>query len=165
MLDIALINECWPDVSDWEALATRAATAAVTATRFAALSSCEIPVEIAIRLTSDEEVRFLNRDYREKDKPTNVLSFPMLDVDALDRALARPFGEVMLGDLALAHGVCRSEAEVRGVAVEAHATHLIIHGVLHLLGFDHIEDTQAEEMEALERRILAAMGLHDPYED
>ena len=165
MLEIALINEGWDTGTNWDALAEKAARAAVFASPFAALLSNDVPAEIAIRLTSDVEVHALNRDYREQDKPTNVLSFPMLEPDELERAFIFPMGEVMLGDLVLAQGVCSAEAAERSIPVEAHATHLIIHGVLHLLGFDHIEDEEAETMEGLERQILGQLGLHDPYED
>jgi len=165
LLDIAVLNEGWEDNPDWEALAHRAALAAVRASPYAALETTQAPVEIAIRLTSDAEVHALNRDYREKDKPTNVLSFPMYAPEDMAGLITSPDPEILLGDLVLARGVCEAEAAERGISVSDHATHLIIHGVLHLLGFDHMEDMEAHAMETLERSILRQLGLHDPYED
>jgi probable rRNA maturation factor len=164
MLETAILNEGWADVTDWQRLGETAARAAIAQTPHAAFVTGLVAVEIAIRLTSDEAVRILNRDYRGKDKATNVLSFPMLSADALDDIDAAP-GEVLLGDIVLARGVCAAEAEARGISLSAHATHLIVHGVLHLLGFDHIEDDEATTMEAIERVVLRDLGLHDPYED
>jgi probable rRNA maturation factor len=164
MLETAVLNEGWADVTDWQRLGETAARAAIAQTPHAALVTGPVAVEIAIRLTSDEAVQTLNRDYRGKDKATNVLSFPMLSADALDDIDAAP-GEVLLGDIVLARGVCAAEAEARGISLTAHATHLIVHGVLHLLGFDHIEDDEATMMEAIERVVLRDLGLHDPYED
>jgi probable rRNA maturation factor len=164
MLETAILNEGWADVTDWQRLGETAARAAIAQTPHAAFVTGLVAVEIAIRLTSDEAVRILNRDYRGKDKATNVLSFPMLSADALDDIDAAP-GEILLGDIVLARGVCAAEAEARGISLSAHATHLIVHGVLHLLGFDHIEDDEATTMEAIERVVLRDLGLHDPYED
>ena len=165
MLDIAVLNEGWEDNPDWESLAHRAALAAVRASPYAALETTRTPAEIAIRLTSDAEVHALNRDYREKDKPTNVLSFPMYAPEDMAELMTSRDPEILLGDLVLARGVCEAEAAERGISVSDHATHLIIHGVLHLLGFDHMEDAEAQAMETLERSILRELGLHDPYED
>ena len=121
-------------------------------------------IEISVRLASDDEVRTLNAQYRQKDKPTNVLSFPMVQPDLLETMSQNSDdGEVLLGDIILAHGVCVAEAEERGVSVEDHAMHLMVHGTLHLLGYDHIDDDEAEGMEQIERDALAALGLHDPY--
>jgi len=123
-----------------------------------------VTVEISIRLTTDAEVQTLNAQYRHKDKPTNVLSFPMVQADLLDTIDQNSDdGEVLLGDIVLAHGVCAAEAEERGISLEQHATHLIVHGTLHLLGYDHLEDREAEAMEAIEIDALAALGLADPY--
>jgi probable rRNA maturation factor len=123
-----------------------------------------VTVEISIRLTTDAEVQTLNAQYRHKDKPTNVLSFPMVQADLLDTIDQNSDdGEVLLGDIVLAYGVCAAEAEERGISIEQHATHLIVHGTLHLLGYDHLEDREAEAMEAIEIDALAALGLADPY--
>jgi probable rRNA maturation factor len=110
------------------------------------------PGEVAVLLTGDETLRDLNNRFRGKDRPTNVLSFP---------APANPEGH--LGDIALAYGVCATEAEAQGKTLAAHLQHLVAHGVLHLVGFDHETDAEAEVMEARERVILAALGVSDPY--
>jgi len=153
----------WPD-GEWEALAARAAAAAVERTPFAGLAATPAAVEISVRLASDAEVHALNRQYRGKDRPTNVLSFPMVQRDLLESVtLNSDDGEVLLGDIVLAHGVCAAEAAERGVGLADHAGHLLVHGVLHLLGYDHGDDAQADAMEGMERDALASLGLHDPY--
>jgi probable rRNA maturation factor len=107
---------------------------------------------LTVLLTSDDEVAVLNQRFRQKAGPTNVLSFP---------APANP--ENHLGDLCLAYGVCAREAAEQGKSLEHHLTHLVAHGVLHLLGYDHETDGEAEAMEALERSILESLGVPDPY--
>lgn len=107
---------------------------------------------VTILLTDDAEVRTLNRDYRRQDKPTNVLSFP-----APETALGH------LGDLALAYQTCAREAREQGKLIADHLSHLVVHGVLHLTGWDHEADAEADAMEALERRVLAGLGVPDPY--
>ena len=165
MIDIELAREDpWPSETDWTALARKAALAAIARTPHGPLSETRASIEISLRLTDDEEVRALNRDYRQKDKPTNVLSFPMVQPDLLETVTQNSDdGEVLLGDIVLAHGVCAAEAAERGIAIETHATHLIVHGVLHLLGYDHIDDREAEAMEAIETDALASLGIDDPY--
>jgi probable rRNA maturation factor len=119
--------------------------------------------EISVRLTDDDEVQALNRQYRQKDKPTNVLSFPMVQDDLIEGLDNSDDGEVLLGDIILARGVCEREAAEKGVPTAQHATHLIVHGTLHLLGYDHIEDDEADAMEDLERVALATLNIDDPY--
>jgi probable rRNA maturation factor len=164
MLEIALSREeAWPD-HDWEALATRAARAALSLSAQGEMLTSQATIEISIRLTDDDEVRTLNAQYRDKDKPTNVLSFPMIQPDLLDTVTTNSDdGEVLLGDIVLAHGVCAREAEERGISLADHATHLIVHGTLHLLGYDHLGEDEAEAMEAIETDALASLGLSDPY--
>lgn len=164
MIAIALSREDpWPD-ADWDALALRAATAAVERTPHGELLTAPAAVEISVRLAPDEEVRTLNRQYRGKDAPTNVLSFPMVQPDLLNTVTqGSDDGEVLLGDIVLAHGVCAREAAERGIGLADHAAHLLVHGVLHLLGYDHGTDGEAEAMEAIERDALASLGLSDPY--
>jgi probable rRNA maturation factor len=148
------ISEDWDSSTDWVALSRRAVHAAVAASRFPGLADSEI----SVLFTSDEEVRALNRTWRGKDRPTNVLSFPMAAPAEIAEA-------PMLGDVVLAHGVCVSEAAEKKVSIEAHAAHLVVHGALHLLGYDHEQgEAAAEEMEGVERRALAAIGVPDPYE-
>jgi probable rRNA maturation factor len=158
------VSEEWDSSTDWPALTLRAAAAAVAHSRHAMLAESTVPAEISLKLTSDSEVQSLNRDYRGKDKPTNVLSFPMLAPDLLDQVADGDEIELLLGDVVLAHGICSCEAAERGIAVETHAAHLIVHGTLHLLGYDHeIGEAEADEMEAVERRALASLGIADPY--
>ena len=115
--------------------------------------------------TTDDEVHALNRDWRAKDKPTNVLSFPMLAREEL-LALASEGPPEMLGDLALAHETCAREAADNGVPLEHHAAHLLVHGFLHLAGYDHETGAaDAGAMEALEIKALAQLGIADPYGD
>jgi len=164
VLETALsIESPWP-AGEWEALAHRAVTSAMERTPHGEMLTYPVTIEISIRLTTDAEVQTLNAQYRHKDKPTNVLSFPMVQADLLDTIDQNSDdGEVLLGDIVLAHGVCAAEAEERGISLEQHATHLIVHGTLHLLGYDHLEDREAEAMEAIEIDALAALGLADPY--
>lgn len=164
MLEIALTREDpWPE-QDWDALADKAARTAIDLTPYGGLVAAPAIVEVSLRLTTDEEVHVLNRQYRGKDKPTNVLSFPMVQPDLIDTVTQNSDdGEVLLGDIVLAHGVCAREAEERGIPVDAHATHLIVHGVLHLLGYDHIDDREAEAMEGIEIEALSALGIANPY--
>ncbi len=115
------------------------------------------PCEIAIKIVDSEESRALNAEYRGIDKATNILSFPL---DAGQVA-----GPLLLGDLALCAEVVRREAAEQGKTVSAHFAHMVVHGVLHLLGYDHIEPGPAEEMEQIERDILRTMGFSDPYVD
>ena len=146
----------------WADLARRAATSAIAESAFPQLGSGPRPVELGIRLTGDEEVRALNAGWRGKDKPTNVLSFPMAEADELDDD-ADDGPELMLGDIVLARGVCAAEAADKAISIEAHASHLLVHGTLHLLGYDHHDDDAAADMEAREIRALARMGIADPY--
>lgn len=166
MIEIALSQEPgWP-THDWESLATRATHAALAATPYGELLTTTATIEISVRLTTDAEVQGLNRDYRHKDKPTNVLSFPMIQPDLLGTVTQNSDdGEVLLGDIVLAHETCAAEAADKGLSLANHASHLIVHGTLHLLGYDHAEDSAAEAMEQIERDVLRALGLHDPYHD
>jgi probable rRNA maturation factor len=164
MLDIAVEADAeWDSSIGWEALASRAVAAAVARSAFPQLATGRRSVEVSVRLAGDAEVQALNGQWRGKDKATNVLSFPMLDPEEMEGA-GSDGPELMLGDVILAHGVCVSEARDKGISVADHAAHLIVHGTLHLLGHDHLDDAAAEDMEAREVRALAELGLADPYE-
>jgi probable rRNA maturation factor len=165
VLEIAVINQNWEAAPDWDGSADKAVRHALAKTPYSLLADAPSAIELSIRLTSDSEVRALNRDYRGKDKPTNVLSFPMFAPDEIAGLADSDDPEILLGDIALALETCTREAAERNIPLEAHATHLIIHGVLHLLGYDHIEEDEAQAMEAIERVVLRELGLHDPYED
>jgi probable rRNA maturation factor len=159
-------DEEWESRTRWAALAEKAVQSAVAHSRHKALIDSDLAVEVSVKFTNDDEVKALNAAYRNKNKPTNVLSFPMFDAELLEPLAMADGGEVLLGDVVLAQGVCASEAADKGVAVEDHAAHLVVHGTLHLLGYDHeTGDADAETMEAVERKALAALGLADPYAD
>jgi len=155
----------WPDGLDWEDRASEAVAAALALTPYAALADAAPLVEVAVRLTGDDEVQALNRDFRGKDKPTNVLSFPQVQADLLEGLSNSDDGEILLGDIVLARETCAREAEEKGVPLADHATHLIVHGTLHLVGYDHMDDASAAAMEALEVKALASLGIGNPYGD
>ncbi|MBN8820003.1 MAG: rRNA maturation RNase YbeY [Sphingomonas sp.] len=155
----------WPEATDWTALAERAVRAALAQSSQSELTRTSALVELSVKLSDDAEVRTLNAAYRGKDKPTNVLSFPMVQADLLGAIANTDDGEVLLGDIILAAETCAREAQERGISLADHATHLIVHGTLHLIGHDHETDVEAEAMEALEIRALETLGLADPYGD
>jgi probable rRNA maturation factor len=164
MLEVAIDSDGeWDSSRPWGSLARAAAEAAIAESAFPQLTASSRLVELSVRLASDEEVRALNAEWRGKDKPTNVLSFPMAEGEELSGIDDGP--ELMLGDIILAKGVCAAEAAEKEVALEDHAAHLIIHGTLHLLGCDHMDDEEAGDMEAREVRALARLGIANPYED
>lgn len=165
MIHVELSRENpWPSDADWDALAVRAVKAAIGNTPHGALLTDPSTVEVSIRLADDDAVRALNAQYRHNDKATNVLSFPMIQPDLLETVTQNSDdGEVLLGDIVLAYSVCAGEAAEKGVSVEHHATHLVVHGTLHLLGYDHLGDGEADAMEEIERTTLASLGIADPY--
>ncbi len=153
----------WP-TDDWETLAATAVAAAIAETPYGHLADAAVGVETSVRLTDDAEVQALNRQYRHKDKPTNVLSFPMVQPDLLDALANSDDGEVLLGDIVLAAETCAREAAEKGWPLAKYTQHLIVHGTLHLLGYDHeLGETQATAMEAIESAACIALGLPDPY--
>lgn len=155
------IEAAWPDVIDWEALAETALQSA----RQTVPELAHPRLLISLLFADDAEVHTLNREWRGKDKPTNVLSFPMLSRDDL-LALAPEGPPELLGDLALALETCQREAADKGISLEHHTAHLIIHGLLHLAGYDHETSPEdARAMESLEIKALALMGIADPYGD
>jgi len=151
-IDILIEDERWNAISDLEDLTTNAVAMAVEVAE-ADLGNAEI----CVLFTDNDEIRRLNAEFRGKDKPTNVLSFPSGDGPQPDGA------PVMLGDIVLAVGIVLDEAEEQGKPLANHVLHLIVHGTLHLLGFDHEQDDEAEIMEALEIEALARLGLPNPY--
>ncbi|MGY0503762.1 rRNA maturation RNase YbeY [Luteimonas sp. e5] len=127
----------------------------------AALEGRVRDADLAIRIVDAEEGRAFNRHYRGKDAPTNVLSFPAERPPGLPAKARFP----LLGDLVICAPVVASEAAAQGKALNAHYAHLTVHGTLHLLGWDHQDDADAQAMEQLEREILAGLGIDDPYHD
>jgi len=164
MLDIAIdADPEWDSSARLESLVRSAAEAAVAESDFPQLATSERSVEISVLLASDEEARTLNARWRGKDRPTNVLSFPQAETCELE-SLADDGPELILGDVVLAHGVCAREAQERGLPLNDHAAHLVVHGTLHLLGYDHCGEESARDMESREIRALARLGISDPYE-
>lgn len=141
------------EADDWLSALPEAETIAARAAE-AALGT--VQGDVVVLLTDDAAVRDLNARFRDKDGPTNVLSFPAAEMPLPGQA-------PHLGDLVLAFGVCREEAEAQKKALADHLSHLVVHGVLHLLGRDHEDDGEADAMEAEERTILAGIGISDPY--
>lgn len=157
-IDIATPMRQWMDIlPDAEDLVRDAVTAAWRASG----NGMSRAVEVSVVLADDATVRTLNRDHRGKDKPTNVLSFPIGGEDGPAGGTAAP---VMLGDVILACETVTAEAAAQGKSVADHLRHLVVHGVLHLAGHDHEDDAAAERMERLETRILADLGVGDPYQ-
>jgi probable rRNA maturation factor len=143
MIEVEIEDEAWATAApDAEALVQRAASAALG----------RVEGDVVVLLTDDATVQDLNARFRDRDRPTNVLSFP-----AAESAFPH------LGDVVLAHGYCAAEAQTQGKTLADHLTHLVVHGVLHLLGRDHEIEAEAEEMESEEREILAGLGVADPY--
>jgi probable rRNA maturation factor len=137
-----------PETATVDAWVTRAVEAAGTGSDF----------EVSVRIVNADEIEALNHDYRDKDKATNVLSFPAGPIEGLPED-----APTLLGDIVVCASVVDSEAAEQGKTVGDHWAHMLVHGTLHLLGFDHEDDAEAAEMEALETRVLTAHGLSDPY--
>ena len=153
MIDIEIEDDAWAEaLPDAVILVRAAALAALDGANMRPKDAAADAGLVAVLLTDDEAVSELNAEYRRKAGPTNVLSFP---------AAQNPEG--FLGDLALAYGVCAREAEQQNKSLADHLQHLVAHGVLHLVGYDHMNEDEAAEMEGLERRILAGLGVADPY--
>lgn len=151
-IDIAINAGDWPDQAAIETIANSAARQCFKKLQFEDAKS-----ELSIVLTNDDEIKKLNTNWRKKNKATNVLSFPAFELAIGDKP------GPMLGDIVLAIETIEREARDSGISFLDHLTHLIIHGLLHLLGYDHENDTDAEQMEALEIEILAHLGIKDPY--
>ena len=149
-IDVLVEAGSWPDEDELARIA-RSAVAAAVAETAAHLSPA---TELSMVFTDDAHIRVLNAGWRDRDKPTNVLSFPA--------AMSGPAG-TMLGDIVLAQETVSREAGLEDKPFEHHLTHLIIHGFLHLLGYDHEAEAEAEVMEAMERRALARLAIPDPY--
>lgn len=150
MIEVEIEDDCWLEALPDAVTLVRAAGEA--ALRAVLEGEAADEGEVTVLLTDDAEQQELNREHRKKNAPTNVLSFP-----------APKFAEPHLGDLSLAYQTCAREAAAQGKPLENHLQHLVAHGVLHLLGWDHEDDAEADEMEALERRILEGLGVPDPY--
>ena len=155
--EVLVVADCWRNEPDAEAVIQRAIAAAAET-----VDHDVGEAELAVMLTDDSGIRTLNSNWRGIDKPTNVLSFPALQPSG-------PSGEGdpprMLGDIAIAYQTMRREADEEQKPFEHHLSHLAVHGFLHLIGYDHEKDDEAEAMEALEQEILAQLGIPNPYAD
>ena len=152
-----MVADCWQTEPEAEAVIQRAIAAA------AELADAGLgEAELAVMLTDDAGIRTLNSNWRGIDKPTNVLSFPALPPTGTGGPDDAPR---MLGDIAIAYQTTRREADEEGKPFDHHLSHLAVHGFLHLIGYDHEQDDEADAMEALESKILAQLGIPDPYAD
>jgi probable rRNA maturation factor len=152
-IDILVETDGWPE----EALLSGIASAALAAVWDDLAAGNQPDSELSLVFTDDAAIRELNNDWRDKDKPTNVLSFPAFPIKPGQKP------GPMLGDIVIARETVEREARDEEKSFEHHLTHLIVHGVLHLLGYDHLTNEEAEEMEQLERKILARLAIPDPY--
>ncbi len=156
-IDLAIEDPRWArEVADIEAFCRHCLATGL------AIAGPNLPVELAVLLTSDARVRELNARYRGRDRATDVLSFPALTPAELETAGRAP-APLLLGDILLAFETVRADARREGKPLAAHLAHLLIHGLLHLLGHDHEREAEAAAMEEMERRVLAALGLPDPH--
>jgi len=153
----------WKNEQDWTNLAAQAAKAAISASSHADLLDRNFAIEVSVKLSDDSEVHSLNKAYRGKDKPTNVLSFPQIQPDLLETLANTDDGEALLGDIILAYETCRDEASAKNISFSHHVSHLIVHGSLHLLGYDHENEIDAGLMENCEINALATLGIANPY--
>ena len=153
-VSIEVEDDAWATEPGLGELAHSAVRATLAGARLA-----DLDCAVAVLFTDDAAIAEINAEWRGKDKPTNVLSFPIPEDIPVPQGEPRP-----LGDIVLAHGVIAREAAEQGKTLRDHTAHLIVHGTLHLLGHDHESDAEAEEMEALETRILKGLGISDPYE-
>jgi probable rRNA maturation factor len=155
--EVLVVADCWQAEPGAEAVIQRAVAAA------AAIAEADTgEAELAVMLTDDAGIRTLNGNWRGIDKPTNVLSFPALPPTG---AAGPDDAPRMLGDIAIAYQTTREEADEEQKPFDHHLSHLAVHGFLHLIGYDHEKDDEAEAMEALETEILAQLGIPDPYAD
>ena len=155
MTEVLVVADCWQGEPEAEAVIQRAIAAAAEA-----VDADVGDAELAVMLTDDSGIRTLNGNWRGIDKPTNVLSFPALQPTAPSRPGDAPR---MLGDIAIAYETMRQEADDEQKPFDHHLSHLAVHGFLHLVGYDHETDADAEAMENLEREILGLLGIPDPY--
>jgi probable rRNA maturation factor len=157
MTEVLVVAECWQSEPDAEAVIQRAIAAAAET-----VDQDVGEAELAVMLTDDAGIRALNSNWRGVDQPTNVLSFPALQPSGRSAPDDAPR---MLGDIAIAYETTRKEADQEQKPFDHHLSHLAVHGFLHLIGYDHEENDDAERMEGLEAEILAQLGIPDPYAD
>jgi probable rRNA maturation factor len=156
-IEVSVSSDGWSkDLADVEGLVRNAASAALGRCAPDLLARAG---EVTITLSDDDELQQLNFEHRQKNQPTNVLSFPMMDAGDM---LASEV-DLLLGDVIVAHGVTSREADESRKNISDHLSHLVVHGVLHLLGYDHEDDEDANDMEKLEVEVLKSLNIADPY--
>lgn len=159
-IEIAVDSNRWEDIEAFELLTQNTSHIVIAwLEEYESIIFPQIPMELSVLLTDDASIKEINSEWRKQDKATNVLSFPTKDLSVGDTPLP------LLGDIIFAHETILRESEELTKSFEEHFTHLFIHGFLHLLGYDHINDTDAEQMERIETGILTSIGLSDPYEN
>lgn len=159
-IDISVKSSLWDSVPDVESLARMTVERAVTLGYLAVGKYDPVDTEISIVLADNAMVQELNKTYRHKDKPTNVLSFPQTELEGFDSELSF----ISLGDVIVAYETLLAESQEQGKSFSDHFRHLLVHGTLHLMHFDHETESEAEEMESLEIEILRTMSIKNPYE-
>ena len=158
------VGTAWSDGENWHEILDKAAHMAISISPYKQLLNRQELPEISVKLSSDDEVQTLNAAYRDKDRPTNVLSFPLVPSEVLNSLPdTAENSELLLGDIILARDVCGAEASAKDISLRDHAIHLVVHGTLHLLGFDHGTEAEAILMEELEIQALDALGIANPY--
>lgn len=159
-IDIAVNSDRWENIEAFEVLAQDTSRTIITwLVEYESIIFPQMPMELSVLLTDDASIKEINSEWRKQDKATNVLSFPTKELSVGDTPLP------LLGDIIFAYETILRESEELTKSFEEHLTHLFIHGFLHLLGYDHISDTDAEQMEHIETGILTSIGLSDPYEN
>jgi len=168
LLDIDIEEDCWsksiPDIAELSEKVKTITFEYVKQHTDISVLNIGKPLSVSLCLSNDEHVHQLNRDYRGKDKPTNVLTFANLDFADFD-AENEVFDEIDLGNIIIAYETMQKEADIESITLYAHFCHLLVHGFLHILGFDHIEEDEAEYMEAAEKDILQILNIANPYQD
>ncbi len=167
ILNLSVNHSAWTEMVDFDVYKTTEELKNLTFDYVAETMSYDLLAQkktfmVNVCLSDDEEVHKLNKEFRGVDKPTNVLSFANIDDDDFDEML-KVADEVELGDIILAFETLQREANIKNISIYAHYCHLVVHGFLHILGFDHQDDEEAEEMESLETEILALFSIDDPY--
>jgi probable rRNA maturation factor len=165
--DIEVRSKKWLEIDGPEKLVEKLIKKLIPLTELKGIVTKEFTLEIAVSLVSNPQIKKINSDFRSKDKATNILSFPNLDHDLIHqeglKKLVKNSDYLCLGDIVISYDKVKVEAEKQNKSFNCHLTHLILHSILHLIGYDHEDDTQAKEMENLEIKILESLGIKNPY--
>jgi len=165
--DIEVKSKKWLEISDSEKLVEELVEKLIPLTDLKSIITKEFTLELAISLVSDPQIKKINSDFRNKDKATNILSFPNLDHNLIHQEglenLVKNSDYLCLGDIVISYDKVKSEAKKQNKSFNCHLTHLILHSILHLIGYDHEDEIQAKEMESLEIKILESLNIKNPY--